>query len=185
MPGLQRLSGEFFHSDDAPVLGTSYLFFTTYTYSRRLPGRFGPKSRRLPGLASRCLPVENSTESQGFVQSHARGAERPQEPRSAGAWKGFIRHAVAPSWGHPQAGLAFTYSRVGRREPAGRYSLRLSCVGAMRGGDGETTSAPLTVRQCRSGHAVWIFFSSRRQSVRKASTVRVSPALAGFAPNCR
>ena len=55
----------------------------------------------------------------------------------------------------------------------------------MRGRDGETTSAPLTGRQSRSGHAVWIFFNSRRQSVRKALTVFLSFAFAGSAPNCR
>ena len=65
------------------------------------------------------------------------------------------------------------------------YSTRRSCDGAMRGGDGETTSAPVTVRQCRSGHAVWIFLSSRRQSLRKLLRVALSFAFAGSAPNCR
>ena len=40
--------------------------------------------------------------------------------------------------------------------------------GAIRGGDGESTSAPVTAWSCRSGHAFLIFFNSRRHSRRKA-----------------
>ena len=62
----------------------NYLILTTCTYARRLFERIGHESRRLFEVVSRCLVVQNSPESQVFVENLARGAERPQKPRSPG-----------------------------------------------------------------------------------------------------
>ena len=67
-----------------PVLVRSYLISTTCTYARRLFERIGPESRRLFEVVSRCLVVQNSPESQAFVESPPSGAERPKEPLTPG-----------------------------------------------------------------------------------------------------
>ena len=55
----------------------------------------------------------------------------------------------------------------------------------MHGSDGERTNTPRSVRYCIPGHALLIFTSSRRQSLRKLSTVTRSLAFDGSTPNCR
>ena len=67
----------------------------------------------------------------------------------------------------------------------GSYSTRRSCAGGIQGAVGETTNTPWPGEQFKAGHAVLIFFNSRRQSFRKLSTVTRSPALAWSTPNCR
>ena len=64
--------------------------------------------------------------------------------------------------------------------------------GRICGVDGSRTNAPVfscrrprSMRYSRPVQAALIFFNSRRQSVRKASTVRLSSLRLGFTPNCR
>ena len=78
--GRRRLSGAVFvvwagfqQARRSLYLVRNYLILTTCTYARRLFE-----------VVSRCLVVQNSPESQAFMENLARGAERPQEPRSPG-----------------------------------------------------------------------------------------------------
>ena len=56
-------------------------------------------------------------------------------------------------------------------------------TGAIRGGLGRSSRQPVGVRKSSCGHASLSFRSSRMESVRKASTVRLS--LRAVGPNCR
>ena len=96
--GLRRLSGLFrgpgcFPTGEAePVLVRSYLLLTTCTYASRL---FEKVSAR--------LVVQNSPNSQDFVESRARGSEWPQGARpGGGGGEGGWPSRRATSLGHPR-----------------------------------------------------------------------------------
>ena len=69
--------------------------------------------------------------------------------------------------------------------PPSYYPAESAGTGVIRGGVGYSTSPPRGSRYVSSGHAILIFFNSRRQSVRKACTVAASQTFDGSAPNCR
>ena len=62
---------------------------------------------------------------------------------------------------------------------------RSRSAGGIAGFEGERIRSPKPVVYFRPGQAVCIFFNSRRQSLRKLSTVTRSFALDGSAPNWR
>ena len=93
----------------------------------------------------------------------------------------YIRHASGSA---PNRKLYVFVTRCGRGGES-RYSTRLRGAGEIHGSEGETINTPVAVVYCSPGQAVLIFFNSRRQSVRKLSTVRGSFALGESAPNCR
>ena len=57
--------------------------------------------------------------------------------------------------------------------------------GCTAGLEGQRINTPASTAKIRPGQAILIFFNSRRQSVRKASAVRLSSYLAGSTPNWR
>ena len=96
-PACGGYPGSFNSASVACTCTRYYLLLTTCTYRGRLYGRFGPERGRLYGLEGGCLYGENSQESQAFVESHARGAERPQGARTGGGWPGGVpRPRVRP-----------------------------------------------------------------------------------------
>ena len=115
-------------------------------------------------LESRCLVLENSPKSQSPVDNpYCRSREPLHASRShyrtilgqERELEGYLLHELNPRGG----GTA--------------------------GFEGQRINTPASTAKIRPVQAIWIFFNSRRQSVRKASAVRLSSALAESNPNWR
>ena len=114
--------------------GCTYLISTTCTWCRCLVEEIGSEYRCLVEVECRCLVVQNSKESQAFVENIRRGAARPRA-RSAG--DGRLEERDRP--GRVRGSWDIL-------EPdTGGYSTRRRCDGAMRGGEGESSNAAVTV----------------------------------------
>ena len=87
------------------------------------------------------------------------------------------RHSTTeapPPWGAPLLGLPESYLGQSRGDAA---------TGANRRSRGQEDQDARSGRVVHPGQASLIFFNSRRQSVRKLSTVRLSLDLSGSTPN--